>query len=125
MPKLIFFVDDDKMIINFLEYTIKNRHDYDVRSFFSGEDCIKNLGMKPDLVVIDHILTSNAAENMSGMDTLIEIKKHDKSLPVIILTGMEDKKLAKKYLANGAVEFILKNDYFVDTLMEAIDKQFI
>jgi len=124
MEKLVFFVDDDKMILNLLEYTLKNRRDYDVRTFLSGEDCLKHLEMKPDLIVLDHIFKPNGSDNLSGMDTLHEIRRVDKFLPVVILTSMEDDKLADEFMANGAVKYIPKNDYFIDILMDAIDQQF-
>lgn len=124
MEKLVFFVDDDKMILNLLEYTLKNRGDYDVRTFYSGEECIKNLGLKPDLIVLDHIFKTDGTEKMSGMEILNEIRKIDKSLSVIILTSLEDEKLAGEFLANGAVKYIPKNDYFIDTLMDAINQHF-
>ena len=124
MEKLVFFVDDDKMILNLLEYTLKNRGDYDVRTFYSGEECIKNLGLKPDLIVLDHIFKTDGTEKMSGMDILHEIRKIDKSLSVIILTSLDDEKLAGEFLANGAVKYIPKNDYFIDTLMDAINQHF-
>ena len=41
--KLIFFVDDDKMMLNLMEYTFKCREGFEVRSFFSGEECLENL----------------------------------------------------------------------------------
>ncbi len=124
MEKLIFFVDDDKMILNLLEYTLKNRHDYNVRTFYSGEECLKSLGLKPDLIVLDHIFKSNGDENMSGMETLLEIKKINSSLPVVILTSQEDEKLESEFLISGANKYIPKNDYFIDVLMETIDQQF-
>ena len=40
--KLVFFVDDDKMIINLLEYTFKSRQGIEVKTFFSGEECLEN-----------------------------------------------------------------------------------
>jgi len=57
MSKTIFFVDDDKMILNLLEYTFQSRQDYKVISFQTGEDCLKNLEQEPQLIVLDHILS--------------------------------------------------------------------
>lgn len=124
MGKLIFFVDDDKMILNLLEYTLKNRQDFDVKTFYTGEECLNHLEMKPDLIVLDHIFKTNGTANMSGMDVLLKIKRINKSLPVVILTSLEDEKLAEEYISNGALKFIPKNDYFIDALMETIDQQF-
>ncbi len=123
MGKLVFFVDDDKMILNLLEYTIKNKQDYEVKTFFSGEDCIDHLGMKPDLIVLDHNFKSNGNPSKNGMEILKEIKQINHKLPVIILTGQEDPNLAAEFLSNGATKFIPKNDYFIDALLETIEKQ--
>jgi two-component system OmpR family response regulator len=123
MGKLVFFVDDDKMILNLLEYTLKNRQDYDVKTFFTGEECIENLGLKPDLIVLDHLFKSNGKSSKNGLEILKEIKHIDKNLPVIILTSQEDEKLAEEFISNGAEKFIPKNDYFIDALMETIEKQ--
>lgn len=125
MEKLIFFVDDDKMILNLLEYTLKNRHDYNIRTFSSGEECLENIGLKPDLIVMDHYFKSNGKENMSGLEALKEIQKYDRSLPVVILTGYDDKKLARKYLETGAIKYIPKSDYFIDELMLTIDESLL
>jgi DNA-binding NtrC family response regulator len=123
MGKLVFFVDDDKMILNLLEYTLKNRQDYDVKTFFTGEECIKNLGLKPDLIVLDHIFKSNGTTSKNGLEILKEIKNFNKKLPVIILTSQEDQTLADEFISHGAAKFIPKNDYFIDSLMETIEKQ--
>lgn len=123
MGKLVFFVDDDKMILNLLEYTLKNRQDYDVKTFFTGEECIENLGLKPDLIVLDHIFKSNGKSKKNGLEILKEIKHHNNKLPVIILTSQEDQKLADEFISKGAAKFIPKNDYFIDALMETIEKQ--
>ena len=123
MGKLVFFVDDDKMILNLLEYTLKNRQDYDVKTFFTGEECIKNLGLNPDLIVLDHIFKSNGTTAKNGLEILKEIKNFNKKLPVIILTSQEDQTLADEFISNGAAKFIPKNDYFIDSLMETIEKQ--
>ena len=124
MSKLIFFVDDDKLILNLLEYTINNRKGYEVKAFLSGEDCLENMHLHPDLIVLDHIFNSQApASNLlNGFDILKEIRAQRKDLPVIILTGMGDEFTALEYLKKGANDYIAKNNYFVDELMEIIDK---
>lgn len=123
MGKLVFFVDDDKMILNLLEYTLKNKRDYDVKTFFTGEDCLAQLKLNPDLIVLDHIFKSNGKSGKNGLEILKEIKHFNKNLPVIILTSQEDQNLADEFLSNGAAKFIPKNDYFIDALMETIEKQ--
>ena len=51
MDRLIFFVDDDKMILNLLEYTFQSRQDYQVITYTTGEECLENMDQKPRLIV--------------------------------------------------------------------------
>ncbi|MCK4920820.1 MAG: response regulator [Bacteroidales bacterium] len=119
MKKLIFFVDDDKMILNLLEYTLNNREDYDIRTFQRGEDCIKEIDSNPELIVLDHYFEEMSEKFQTGLDILKEIKNVAPQIPVIILSNHEDEDLMKEYIKNGANRFIAKNDFFIDTLMEA------
>ncbi|HYW96388.1 MAG TPA: response regulator [Bacteroidales bacterium] len=123
MSKLIFFVDDDRMILNLLEYTLNIREDCDVKTFYSGEECIRNLEMNPDLVVLDHVFKGAGDDPMNGLQTLEEIRKRDRDVPVVILTSLEDDGLAEKFIRRGATKFIPKNDFFIDALMETIDNE--
>jgi len=123
MSKLIFFVDDDRMILNLLEYTLNIREDCDVKTFYSGEECIQNLEMQPDLVVLDHVFKGQGENPMDGLQTLEEIRKRDRDVPVVILTSLEDDGLAEKFIRRGATKFIPKNDFFIDALMETIDNE--
>ncbi len=120
MEKLVFFVDDDKMILNLLEYTIKNMQEFDVRTFQSGEECIKNLELHPDLIILDHVFKSEGHNSLNGLETLNEIRKINNEIPVVILTSNEDEELRQQFRNSGASGFIPKNDYFIDVLMETI-----
>lgn len=120
--KLIFIVDDDRIILNLLEYTFKSKEGYEVRTFFSGEDCLKNLEMNPDLIVLDHLFYLQGNESMTGLDTLIELKKRNNDVPVIILSSQDDVTLVREFIKNGATKYIPKVDYFVDALVESVDK---
>jgi DNA-binding NtrC family response regulator len=121
--KLIFFVDDDKMILNLMEYTFKSRAGYDVKTFFSGEECIDNLDLKPDLIVLDHIFLQRGRASMSGMETLQKIHQVNSRVPVIILSSQEDRHLIPEFLKNGAKKYIAKDDYFIDSLIETIEEE--
>lgn len=123
--KLIFFVDDDKMILNLLEYTIKNRQDCNVKSFLTGEECLASLSENPSLIVLDHYFSKVGTDKLTGMQTLEKIKEIAPQIPVIILSSQENKDLIPLYYSKGASKYISKDDYFVDSLMEAIDAELI
>jgi len=122
MSKKIFFVDDDKMILNLLEYTFQSRHDYRVITFRTGEECLRNLDQQPKLIVLDHILAGPGEEGLSGLETLIEIRKWNKEIPVVILTGQGDDALLSEFMENGANRYLTKDDYFIDSLIETIQQ---
>lgn len=122
MSKKIFFVDDDKMILNLLEYTFQSRQDYEVITFQTGEECLKNMEQEPKLIVLDHILSGPGQECLSGLETLIEIRKNHKDIPVVILTGQGDDALLTEFMENGASRYLTKDDFFIDSLIETIQQ---
>ena len=120
--KLIFIVDDDKVILNLLEYTFKSREGYNVKTFDSGEECLGNLHLDPDLIVLDHLFYLRGVNGMSGLETLKEIRIKSPDVPVIILSGQEDLALIREFIKNGAIKYIPKADYFIDVLVESVEK---
>lgn len=118
--KLIFFVDDDRVINNLMEYTFKSRDNYDVLTFGSGEECIENLYRNPDLIVLDFHFNKNARARLNGLETLKLIVKENSHLSVIMLTSQDDEDTIDELMAAGAKRYIAKNAFFVDELMTAI-----
>jgi DNA-binding NarL/FixJ family response regulator len=78
--------------------------------------------LKPDLIVLDHIFSLCGESNMSGLDTLKEIRKKGQKVPVIILSSQDDHSLIHEFMQNGAAKYITKKDYFIDTLVECVEK---
>jgi len=122
MGRLIFFIDDDKVILNLLEYTFQSRRDYDVICYKTGEECLENLHQGPNLIVLDHILESGGEDSLNGLETLKEIRKVNKEVPVVILTGQGDDQLLSEFMENGADKYLTKDDYFINSLIETIEQ---
>lgn len=122
MNRLIFFIDDDKVILNLMEFTFQSRHDYDVICYTTGEECLENLQLNPRVIVLDHILAGDGEEKLNGLDTLKEIRKVNKEIPVVILTGQGDDTLLTEFMENGANRYLTKDDYFIDSLIETIQQ---
>ena len=122
MNRLIFFIDDDKMILNLLEYTFQSRQDYNVVTFQTGEECLENLDQEPKLIVLDHVLNGSGDTSLNGMDTLKEIRKVNKDIPVVILTGQGDDSLLSEFMEQGANRYLTKDDFFIDSLIETIQE---
>ena len=120
MSRLIFFIDDDKMILNLLEYTFQSRQDYHVVCYQTGEECLEHLDQDPSLIVLDHVLASGTDHRMSGLETLREIRKVNREVPVVILTGQGDDELLSEFMESGANRYLTKDDFFIDSLIETI-----
>lgn len=123
--KLIFFVDDDKMMLNLMEYTFKCREGFDVRSFFSGEDCLDHLHMHPRMIVLDYYLGEGESTAMSGLDTLKKITERNPSIPVVILSREKDQNLIRQFMHFGAMRYVIKDDFFINTLIETVENYFM
>lgn len=122
MSRPIFFIDDDKVILNLMEFTFQKRHDYDVICYTTGEECLENLHLHPRLIVLDHILAGTGENKLNGLDTLKEIRKVNMDIPVIILTGQGDDMLLTEFMENGANRYLTKDDFFIDSLIETIQQ---
>ena len=116
--KLIFFVDDEPMFINLMEYTFKCRSGYTVQTFNSGTECLNSIHLNPDLVVVDFFL--NTDDSMTGMDLVKKIKEIYPSTYLIFLSGNDDIEVINEAKAVGVERYILKDGYFIDNLVECI-----
>ena len=116
---LIFFVDDEPVFINLLEYTFKCKNNYITEAFDNGEKCIEQLSLNPDLVVMDYLL-DNSNKQMNGLDVARVIRKEKPHIPIIILSGCEEETVVKEFMNIGVEKFILKDGYFIDNLRESI-----
>ena len=123
--KLIFFVDDDKMMLDLMEYTFKCREGFEVRSFYSGEECLRNLYLNPNVIVLDYYLGESESEAISGLETLKRINALNINIPVIILSREKNKNLINEFILYGAKKYVIKDDFFIDTLVETIDDHFM
>ena len=120
--KLVFFVDDDKLILNLLEYTFKSRDGIRVKTFFSGEECLDQMQLKPDLVVVDHMFTGKKGQ-MNGLQVVRKIREIDQDTTILVLSGQEDESIIADFIQSGAKQYISKDDYFIDTLIETIEAE--
>lgn len=124
MSKLIYFVDDDRMILHLLEYTFSGRDDYHVKSFRKGEDCLMALNNNPDLIVLDHSYIVPDSSYKTGLQLLTDIRKSNAKIPVIVLTGEQSDVLRAEYDKYNVLKFVTKNEFFIDTLIEEFNKFF-
>ena len=103
MNKLVFIVDDEQSISKLLSYWVKDKWKYEVEIFSNGEDMLKKLNMRPDIILLDIMLPG-----LNGIETLKLIKKYDENLPVIMLSAQGSIEVAVEALRFGAFDYFQK-----------------
>ncbi|HKJ81333.1 MAG TPA: sigma-54 dependent transcriptional regulator [Ignavibacteriaceae bacterium] len=103
MDKLVFIVDDEQAISKLLSYWVKDKWKYNVEVFSNGEDALKRLSARPDIVLLDIMLPG-----LDGIETLKRIKQFDENLPVIILSAQGSIEVAVEALRFGAFDYFPK-----------------
>lgn len=103
MSKLVYIVDDEQAISKLLTYWVRDKWKYDIEVFGNGEDLLRKLVNKPDLVLLDIMLPG-----MDGIEVLKRIKQLDENLPVIILSAQGSIEVAVDALKFGAFDYFAK-----------------
>ncbi|MCU0353756.1 MAG: sigma-54 dependent transcriptional regulator [Cytophagales bacterium] len=99
----ILVVDDDLDICLLLKRFL-NKHQFDVQVANSGKDSLQMLhDSKPDLVLTDFRLG-----DMTGGEILTKIKEKHPQVPVIVITGYSDIKVAVDVMRLGAYDYVTK-----------------
>lgn len=102
--KCILAVDDTAIVLTRISETLCN--DYDVITVNSGARALKCLReRRPDLILLDIRMSP-----MDGIQTLQEIRtmRDLEDIPVIMLTGVEDKDIVMESAKLGICDYILK-----------------
>lgn len=114
---LIFIVEDNNLYSFMLDYKLHLDPRYRVQSFSTGEDCIENLQMKPDVVILDYNLPG-----INGVEVLKRIKEFNPNIQVIILTQFDDKDIVLSAFNEGAHNYLLKEKDSANEVDKLINK---
>jgi two-component system OmpR family response regulator len=108
--KNIFVVDDDEMMAMMLSDHLSKNPLHNVHVFNTGEDCLKNLSLSPDIIILDYQLNNIAADAANGMEILQQVMKLTKGVHVIMLSSQDEYGKAMQTIVKGALEYVVKSD---------------
>ena len=120
----IFLVDDDALFLKSLEIQFLDHGDFDLETFATGELCIKNLDINPDVVILDFHLDGIDKTAMNGLETLDKIKKINPEIPVIILSSQDKIDVAISCMHHKAFDYVVKSETAFVRLQKAISTIF-
>lgn len=117
----IFIVDDEPLLTEMLtDYLTERNPGLILKSFSTGEECLKSLYENPDAIVLDYYLNSKEKDAANGIDILKEIKKQDKNIPVIMLSSQKSYSVATQTIMYGAVHYVIKEENAFNEIYELI-----
>ncbi len=104
MKSKILLVDDEKDIVEFLEYNL-NQEGFDVITAYDGTEALQKVTEKPDLIILDIMMP-----NLDGYEVCRRIRENNEysDIPVIFLTAKGAEADEIKGLDLGASDFIKK-----------------
>jgi two-component system OmpR family response regulator len=108
----VFLVDDDEMYLHTLEHNLKKNLDSTValKTFPTGEECLKELDQSPDIIVLDYELNTKDKTAMNGIEVLKKIKSINPNIQVVMLSGQDNLEIAVNCLKNGAHDYVIKSE---------------
>lgn len=115
--KRILAIDDAAIVLKRIADALEEH--YDVVTVNTGSRALRYLETeKPDLILLDIRMMPK-----DGFETLKEIREMEDraDIPVIMLTGVEDKNAVVESIKLGICDYILK-PFFPDDLLERIQR---
>jgi len=115
--KKILFIEDESALQKTFNDALSGEG-YDVVSALDGETGLRLAKeLKPDLIILDLVLPK-----IHGLDVLRKLKASEEtnSIPVIILTNLEDIKDVEKSIELGATTYLVKSQYSLEEVISKI-----
>ena len=70
----------------------------------------------------DHLFPEDTGQ-MSGLDVIKKMREVDPDVSIIVLSSQQDESLIPEFINSGAKQYISKDDYFIDALIETIEAE--
>jgi len=107
--KTIFIVDDDPAQAMMLQDYLGKYSWIKSTIFNSGEECLKNLHLNPQIVFLDYNFDL-AGSDLDGLDILKEIKAKKPETEVVMISGQDKIDVAVNTMKYGAFDYVVKSE---------------
>ncbi|REJ80567.1 MAG: response regulator [Bacteroidetes bacterium] len=106
----IFIVDDDAIQAMMLQDYLSKYSTFTIHVFNSGEECLKNMSINPDIIFLDFNFDKAGKDAMNGIDILKEIKTLRPETEVVMFSGQDKIEVAVNTMKYGAFDYIVKSE---------------
>jgi len=104
MVKKVLVIEDDYQTLQLIEFLLR-RAGFEILSASDGEEGIRKLLLKPDLIITDIMLPK-----LGGLEVIEKIKDNvdTRKIPILILSALGQEEFVSAALKKGADEYIIK-----------------
>jgi two-component system, OmpR family, response regulator len=106
----MFLVDDDALFLKSLQIDFSQHADFEITTFATGELCVQNLMLQPDIIILDYHLDGIDKAAMNGMQVLDRIKAVNRDIPVVILSSQDKIEVAVNCMHHKAFDYVVKSE---------------
>jgi two-component system, OmpR family, response regulator len=118
--KLAFVVDDEAAQRMMMEDYLSKYSWLTVKSFATGEECVKNMHLDPDFIFLDYNFDLAGKNVMNGIETLNAIKGQNLDTAVVMMSAQDSIEVALNTVNYGAFDYVVKNESAFNRLDNAI-----
>lgn len=116
----IFLVDDDPFSLNSYKEQLHNYGFGNVSAMTSGEECLRRMNEKPEVIFIDHHM-----DEMNGLELLQKLRRYYPGVRLVIVSGRQCVRTAVNALKLGAHDYILKGDEEVKRMRHIVKQTYL
>ncbi len=114
---LVFIVEDNKAYSRLLEHHLSLNNYTNLVPILSGEECLKKLYLKPDIIIQDYKL-----QGISGLNVMQRTKKILPNTEFIFLSGIDDIDIAIDSVKLGAYYYFVKDEVAFNRLLPKLQE---
>ncbi|MFT4060968.1 MAG: response regulator [Edaphocola sp.] len=108
--RFLFLVDDEPIQNEMLKDYLNERFLYDIKVYDNGEEALQNMGLHPEIVILDYHLSAHRKDAKNGVEILKEIKDKFPNVQVIVLSGQDKIDVAVDTIKYGAYDYVVKGE---------------
>lgn len=113
---LIFIVEDSLVYKDLIVGYLKSKKFGNIKTFKNGEECLRVLNLKPDLIVLDY-----SFEGLNGLELMKKVRIEHPEIDFIFLSAQNNVEIAVKIMRLGAADYIIKNEKAPHNLLRSIE----
>ncbi|TAF73124.1 MAG: response regulator [Bacteroidetes bacterium] len=125
----LFIVDDNEAFARLTENHLLHRDklskfDFEILKYNNGEECIQNLFLNPDLILLDYYMGDGTIKEQNGDEIFKRIVEINPNQKVVMLSGLEESAMVKNLTKMGLRDYIIKDEEMFENLRKVITEMY-